>query len=79
MVSYPDTAGQRKLAAGWLIDQCGLKGYRLGEVGVYEKQALVIVNHGKGTQADILSLAKLIQDRVHERFGVALKIEPNIL
>ena len=79
LVSYPDTAGQRKLAAGWLIDQCGLKGYRLGEVGVYEKQALVIVNHGKGTQADILSFAKLIQDRVQERFGVALKIEPNVL
>ena len=79
LVSYPDAAGQRKLAAGWLIDQCGLKGQRLGEVGVYEKQALVIVNHGKGTQADILSLAKLIQDRVQERFGVALKIEPNIL
>ena len=79
LVSYPDTAGQRKLAAGWLIDQCGLKGHRLGEVGVYEKQALVIVNHGKGTQADILSLAKIIQDRVQERFGVALKIEPNVL
>ena len=79
LVSYPDNAGQRKLAAGWLIDQCGLKGHRLGEVGVYEKQALVIVNHGKGTAADILALAKLIQDSVQERFGVTLEIEPNIL
>ena len=78
LVSYPDKAGQRKLAAGWLIDQCGLKGHRLGEVGVYEKQALVIVNHGKGTAADILALAKLIQDKVQERFGVTLEIEPNI-
>ena len=78
LVSYPDKAGQRKLAAGWWIDQCGLKGHRLGEVVVYEKQALVIVNHGKGTAADILALAKLIQDNVQERFGVTLEIEPNI-
>ena len=79
LISYPDAAGQRKLAAGWLIDQCGLKGHRLGEVGVYEKQALVIVNHGNGTAADILALAKLIQNTVQERFGVVLEIEPNIL
>ena len=79
LVSYPDADNQRKLAAGWLIDQCGFKGQRLGEVGVYEKQALVIVNHGKGTAADILALAKTIQDKVQEQFGVTLEIEPNIL
>ena len=79
VVSYPDAAGQRKLAAGWLIDQCGFKGERVGEVGVYEKQALVIVNHGNATAADILSLAKTIQDSVQEKFGVSLDIEPNIL
>ena len=79
LVSYPDAGNQRKLAAGWLIDQCGLKGKRFGEVGVYEKQALVIVNHGKGTAADILALAKFIQDKVQEQFGVTLEIEPNIL
>ena len=79
VVSYPDAAGQRKLAAGWLIDQCGFKGHRVGEVGVYEKQALVIVNHGNATAADILSLAKTIQDSVQEKFGVSLDIEPNIL
>jgi UDP-N-acetylmuramate dehydrogenase len=79
LVSYPDAGNQRKLAAGWLIDQCGLKGQRLGEVGVYEKQALVIVNHGKGTAADILALAKIIQDKVQQQFGVTLEIEPNIL
>ena len=79
LVSYPDTTGQRKLAAGWLIDQCGFKGQRVGEVGVYEKQALVIVNHGNATAADILSLAKTIQDSVQEKFGVTLDIEPNIL
>jgi len=79
IVSYPDAAGQRKLAAGWLIDQCDFKGQRVGEVGVYEKQALVIVNHGNATAADILSLAKMIQDSVQKKFGVTLDIEPNIL
>jgi UDP-N-acetylmuramate dehydrogenase len=79
LVSYPNTDNQRKLAAGWLIDQCGFKGQRFGEVGIYEKQALVIVNHGKGTAADILALAKIIQDKVQEQFGVTLEIEPNIL
>ena len=79
LVSYPDIGNQRKLAAGWLIDQCGFNGRRLGEVGVYEKQALVIVNHGKGTAADILALAKIIQDKVQQQFGVTLEIEPNIL
>jgi UDP-N-acetylmuramate dehydrogenase len=79
LVSYPDAGNQRKLAAGWLIDQCGFKGQRFGEVGIYEKQALVIVNHGKGTAADILALAKIIQDKVQKQFGVTLEIEPNIL
>jgi UDP-N-acetylmuramate dehydrogenase len=79
LVSYPDVAGKRKLAAGWLIDQCGFKGKRVGTVGVYEKQALVLVNHGAGTAADILNLAKSIQEAVFEKFSVQLEIEPNIL
>jgi UDP-N-acetylmuramate dehydrogenase len=79
MVSYPDAAGKRKLAAGWLIDQCGFKGKRLAEAGVYEKQALVIVNHGKASASDILNLAKQIQEAVHKQYGVSLDIEPNIL
>jgi UDP-N-acetylmuramate dehydrogenase len=79
LVSYPDVAGKRKLAAGWLIDQCGFKGKRHGEVGVYEKQALVLVNHGTGTAQDILNLAKLIQEKVFQEFGVNLEIEPNVL
>jgi len=48
-------------------------------VGIFEKQALVIVNHGRATAADILTLAKIIQDKVQEQFGVTLEIEPNIL
>ena len=79
LVSYPDAPGKRKLAAGWLIDQCGFKGQRMGSVGVYENQALVLVNHGGGTAQDILGLAKCIRDKVHDKFGVSLQIEPNIL
>jgi UDP-N-acetylmuramate dehydrogenase len=79
LVSYPDSNGKRKLAAGWLIDQCGFKGKRIGPVGVYEKQALVLVNHGGGTSTDILGLAKNIQEEVWGKFGVQLEIEPNIL
>ena len=79
IVSYPDADGKRKLAAGWLIDQCGFKGKRLAEAGVYEKQALVIVNHGNASALDILNLAKQIQEAVQKRYGVSLDIEPNIL
>lgn len=79
LVSYPDSNSKRKLAAGWLIDQCGFKGKRVGSVGVYENQALVLVNHGGGTSTDILNLAKNIQEEVLGKFGVQLEIEPNIL
>jgi UDP-N-acetylmuramate dehydrogenase len=79
IVSYADANGKRKLAAGWLIDQCGFKGKRMGSVGVYEKQALVLVNYGGGTSIDILGLAKNIQQEVLGKFGVQLEIEPSIL
>ena len=79
LASYPDANGTRKLAAGWLIDQCGFKGYQSGPAGVYEKQALVIVNHGGARANDILELANTIQKKVKERFGIELQIEPNIL
>jgi UDP-N-acetylmuramate dehydrogenase len=78
LISYPEGVGKRKLAAGWLIDQCGFKGQRIGPVGVYENQALVLVNHGDGTAENILQLAKSIQVKVQEVFGVELEIEPNI-
>ena len=79
LVSYPQPDGSYKLAAGWLIDQCGFKGLDDGPVGVYGKQALVLVHHGGGTGAALLKLANRIADTVQARFGVRIEPEPVIL
>jgi len=79
LVSYPQPDGGYKLAAGWLIDQCGFKGLDDGPVGVYGKQALVLIHHGGGTGAALLKLADRIADTVQARFGVRIEPEPVIL
>ncbi|MDB5527537.1 MAG: UDP-N-acetylenolpyruvoylglucosamine reductase [Devosia sp.] len=74
--AYPQPDGSMKLSAGWLIEQCGLKGAREGQVGVSERHALVLVNHGGGTRAEVEALAARIKAAVFERFGIGLTAEP---
>ncbi|AIY40424.1 UDP-N-acetylenolpyruvoylglucosamine reductase [Collimonas arenae] len=76
LVNYAQPDGSYKLAAGWLIDQCGWKGKNLGAAGVYEKQALVLVNRGAATGQDVVRLAQAVQADVMGKFGVALEPEP---
>jgi UDP-N-acetylmuramate dehydrogenase len=76
LVHHAQPDGSEKLAAGWLIDRCGWKGKSLGRAGVYPKQALVLVNNGGATGAEILALARAIQHDVEARFGVRLEPEP---
>lgn len=77
--SYPIESGRYKLSAAWLIEQCGWKGKRQGNVGVYEKQALVLINYDQATGKEILDLANSIQKSVSDKFGVELELEVNVV
>ena len=76
---YAQADGRSKLAAGWLIEQAGWKGRDLGPVGMYEQQALVMVNRGGAAGGDVLALMQAVQRDVRERFGVELHPEPVFL
>ncbi len=77
--SYPAPAGARKIPAAWMIEQCGWKGKRLGDAGTFEKQPLVLVNHGNATGRQILDLAKSIEEDVAVKYGIKLEKEVNIV
>ncbi|CAH0212395.1 UDP-N-acetylmuramate dehydrogenase [Pseudomonas mediterranea] len=77
LVAYPQPEDQMKIAAGWLIERAGWKGFREGDAGVHKLQALVLVNYGEATGLQLLDLAQRIQKDVAERFQVDLEMEPN--
>ena len=79
LVSHTQADGSAKLAAGWMIEQCGWKGRTFGAAGVHDRQALVLVNQGGATGADVYRLALAIQADVQARFGVLLEPEPIIV
>ena len=79
IVGYKNSETETKIAAGWLIEQCGWKGYRKGDAGVHKNQALVLVNYGNAKGEEIISLAKEIQQSVKDKFGIKIHPEVNII
>ena len=79
VVHYPMADGRIKLAAAWMIDSCGWKGKSVGKAGVYEKQALVLVNRGGASGSEVMTLARAIQESVYGKFGIRLELEPVVV
>ncbi|MFM6954032.1 MAG: UDP-N-acetylmuramate dehydrogenase [Sphingobacteriaceae bacterium] len=79
LVHYPAANGQVKLAAGWLIEQCGWKGKVVGHTGTWKNQALVLVNHGGASGSEVFNFSEQIISSVYERFGVRLEREVNVI
>ncbi len=76
---YPVNDNSVKLPAGWLIEQCGWKGKRIGNVGVHQNQALVLVNYGGANGIEVLSLAEMVRESVFKNFSVSLEMEVNVI
>jgi UDP-N-acetylmuramate dehydrogenase len=79
IVGYPASPNKIKVAAGWLIEKAGWKGKRIGNVGMHEKQALVLVNYGNATGDELVSHALKVQGSVREMFGVEIEMEVNVI
>lgn len=79
MPQWPGPDLRCKLSAGWMIEQLGFKGHRVGDAGIAPGHALVLVNHGHASGSDLLALAREVQDAVHTRFGVHIEPEPQII
>ena len=79
MVGYIISESQTKIAAGWLIDNAGLKGYRKGDAGVHKNQALVLVNHNNASGQDIINLSELVQEVILEKYKISIEAEVNFL
>jgi UDP-N-acetylmuramate dehydrogenase len=79
IVAFPSSDNHTKLAAGWLIEQCGWKGYRRNDAGCYPRQALVLVNYGNASGNEIFDLSETIIQSVSGKFGISLEREVNII